>query len=76
MNENRRKFLKIVLIGSASLAVGKIFGPLLSVFLEKSSHVESQKKIRPTAFKTVEDDKTLHFYDDTGAEVLQIDKTE
>lgn len=34
VNEHRRKFLKIVLIGSSSFIVGKILGPVISKFVE------------------------------------------
>lgn len=34
MDKNRRKFLKIILIGSGALIAGKILGPLFSEFLD------------------------------------------
>ena len=70
MDESRRKFLKIILIGSGTLVVGKIFDPLFSKFLDNSS-----TKSEPQAFKVVENKKILSIYDTSGEEVLQIDKS-
>jgi hypothetical protein len=71
VNNNRRKFLKIALIGSASFMAGKILGPALSKFLDGLS-----EKKDPIAYKVAEDKKSLYVYDDSGEEVLQIDKSE
>lgn len=70
MNNNRRKFLKLVLIGGTSLVVGKIFGPFISKFLDGSPNVDHS-----SAFRIAEDKQSLFVYDDSGEEVLQIDKT-
>ncbi len=69
LNEGRRKFVKILLIGGASFMVGKILGPLYSKFSTGSS-----TKKDSTAFKISEDEKSLAIYDSSGAEVLYIDK--
>ncbi len=69
LNEGRRKFVKIVLIGGASFMVGKILGPLYSKFLPGPS-----TKKDSTAFKISEDSKGLSVYDSSGEEVLYIDK--
>ena len=69
MNEDRRKFLKIALIGSASFIVGKILGPLFSKFLDNSS-----SKTSSGSFRIVEDKKVLSIYDNSGEEIFQIDK--
>jgi hypothetical protein len=70
VNNNRRKFLKIVLIGGSSFIVGKVLGPLFSDFFDGST-----AKNDPVAFKVVGDKKTFSVYDDTGEEVLQIDNS-
>jgi len=36
MDENRRKFLKIIFIGSGALLMEKVLGPLFSRFLDSS----------------------------------------
>ncbi len=69
MNKNRRKFLKLVLIGSTAFVAGKVFGPFITKFSSTSQAKAS------SAFRVDEDDQSFLIYDDTGAEVLQIDKT-
>ena len=71
MNSNRRKFLKVVLIGGASFIVGKVLGSLLSKFMDGSS---VKNDSIASSFKFVEDKKSLYVYDISGEEVLQIDK--
>lgn len=78
MNEDRRKFLKIVLIGSASLIVGKILGPLFSGSLNdplaKKDPPKPVQKDSSSPFRVVEDGSSLSIYDNSGEEVFQIDK--
>jgi hypothetical protein len=74
IDKNRRKFLKIILIGGGIFAVGKILGPLFSPTLNSSLTKETEKVInKPTSFKISEKNKTLTIYDKTGEEVFQID---
>jgi hypothetical protein len=69
MDKDRRKFLKIILIGSGTLLAGKVLGPLFSSLLDDSS-----TKNDSTAFKVSEDEKNLSIYDSSGEEIFQIDK--
>lgn len=69
MDTKRRKFLKVLLIGTASFIVGKISGPLLSGFFG-----DSFSKSESTLFRVVENKKRLSVYDDSGEEIFQIDK--
>lgn len=69
MDINRRKFLKIILVGSGAFFADKIFGPLFSKFLN-----EPVIKSDRSAFKVKENKKVLSVYDSSGAEILQIDK--
>ena len=75
MDTNRRQFLKIMLIGSGVLVVGKILSPLFSrssgVMVSENSAVHEEE---PPAFKILEDKRFLSIYDSSGEEVLQIDK--
>jgi len=75
VDTNRRQFLKIMLIGSGVLVIGKILGPLFSrssdVILSENSAVPEEE---PPAFKALEDKRFLSIYDSSGEEVLQIDK--
>lgn len=79
MNEDRRQFLKIALIGSASFILGKIFGPVFSVLLDNTSakadsEEKLKKKIASPAFRVHEDKHILSIYDESGEEIFQIDK--
>lgn len=69
MDNNRRQFLKIILIGSGTFIAGKILGPLLS----GSSRIVSSKN-NSSAFNVLENEQFLSIYDGSGEEVLQIDK--
>lgn len=79
MDNNRRKFIKIMLVGSGAVLAEKIFGPLLSKFWSnslantKNTHASSDK-INFKSFRIAENKKALSIYDGTGEEVLQIDK--
>lgn len=73
MNEGRRKFLKIVLIGGTSFIAGKILGPLFSKFLDSLPTETNSSKVNATAFQVVENRKGLSIYDDAGEEIFQID---
>lgn len=74
MNEDRRKFLKIVLIGGTSFIVGKILGPLFSRFLGSLPAEANSSKVHSTEFHVVENQKRLSIYDNSGEEIFQIDK--
>jgi hypothetical protein len=67
VDKNRRKFLKIVFIGSGVFLVEKIFGPLSSIFLNGS-------KSGLRSFHIVENSERLSIYDKNGEEIFQIDK--
>lgn len=74
MDVERRKFLKIILIGSGTFLVGRVFGPLFSKFLDDSSiDPGSKTKADPVAFHVIKNKDKLSFYDDSGDEVFQID---
>ena len=70
MNKERRKFLKIILIGSGTFIMGKIFSPLFLKFLNNSN---SSAKTNSSTFQIVENKKGLSIYDDYGEEIFQID---
>lgn len=77
IDENRRKFLAVILIGSGTFLVEKVFGPLFSKFLSNSSvQTGLPNKTDLGSFKVVEDQKILSIHDDSGEEVFQIDKKE
>lgn len=63
MDENRRKFLKVMLIGSGAFLAEKIFGPLFSQF----------NKTGFRNFQIVENKEKLSIYDSSGEEIFQID---
>lgn len=76
MNRERRKFLKMLLIGSGAFLVGKVFGPLSSRFLDHPvSNGKDMPKPESKAFRIVEDKKVLSIFDETGEEIFQIDKS-
>lgn len=70
MDINRRKFIKILLIGGASFIVGKTLGPLYSKFFDNTPVVKNDS----TLFKIVENAKELSIFDSSGEEIFQIDK--
>lgn len=75
MNKNRRKFLKIIFIGSGALLMEKVLGPLFSRFVDDSSaKTDSFTKTNSGDFRIIENKKILSVYDSSGEEVLQIDK--
>ncbi len=63
MNQNRRKFLKIVLIGSASFVVAKILGPVVSTLAEHTPQAAGplalEKRASSRKLQVVSDDGTL-----------------
>ena len=74
MDVNRRKFLKITLIGGTAFLVGKVIGPLFSKFINASSDSSaSSARNIPVTFNVVEDKKGLSIYDNFGEEIFQID---
>ncbi|MGD0977362.1 MAG: hypothetical protein ABR875_03670 [Minisyncoccia bacterium] len=80
MDKNRRKFLKILLIGSGTFLVVRIFGPLFSKFLNtslaKNEPLQHIGDNNSTAFRVVNGQKSFSVYDESGEEILQIDKGE
>ncbi len=74
MDENRRKFLKIILIGSGAFLMEKVLTPLFSMFLNDSSaKTGSLNKTGFRDFKIVENKEKLSIYDSSGEEIFQID---
>jgi len=69
VDNNRRNFLKIILIGGGTFIAGKVLGPLFS-----NSLINPPAKDKSSAFKIVEDKKVLSIYDNSGEEIFQIDK--
>lgn len=69
MDKNRRKFLKVTLIGSGVFLANKVLGPLLARLLD-----DSVAKVDSAAFKVRENKKILSVYDSSGEEIFQIDK--
>lgn len=76
MDKNRRKFLKIILIGVGTFFAGKILNPFFSKSLDNSSDKKALSKNKSSTFRVIENKKFLSIYDDSGEEVFQIDKTE
>ena len=74
MDKNRRKFLKIVLIGGGTLLVGKVLNPLFSALDDSSAKIGLPEKTAPKAFHVVENKKIFSIYDNSGEEIFQIDK--
>jgi hypothetical protein len=77
VDKNRRKFLKIMLIGSGAFIAGKVFGPLFSKFLDSpftKTDSLSKSKTGFGNFQIVENEKILSVYDNSGEEIFQIDK--
>ena len=74
MDENRRKFLKIIFIGSGALLMEKVLGPLFSRFLDSSSaKTGSSDKTSFRDFRVVENKIGLSVFDNSGKEIFQID---
>jgi hypothetical protein len=71
VDKNRRKFIKVMLIGGASFITGKILAPLLSKSLNNLDSPRAQND--PVTFNIVENKKTLSVYDNSGEEIFQID---
>ncbi len=68
MDKSRRNFLKVMFLGGGTLIAGKILSPLIGLLDGPSEKKGSE------AFRAAEDDASMSIYDDSGAEVLQIDK--
>lgn len=85
VNQNRRKFLKIILFGSGVLLTERVLGPLYSRFFSDSSDknptrtnslkTNSFNKINTDSgnFSVVRNKDGLSIYDATGEEIFQID---
>ena len=85
MDKNRRKFLKIIFIGSSALLVERILNFSFSGFLNNpsttktnlSTKTDKTDKIDKTdsrSFRVVENKEILSIYDSSGKEIFQIDK--
>lgn len=77
MDTNRRKFLKIILIGSGTFLVGKVLGPMFLRFLDSPpAKTDSLPKTKTSFenFQVVENEKKLSIFDNLGEEIFQIDR--
>jgi hypothetical protein len=74
VDKNRRKFLKIILVGVGAFFVGKVLDPFFSKSTNNSSARKEAIKGKAPVFRVVENNKLLSIYDDSGEEVFQIDK--
>lgn len=75
IDKNRRKFLAVMLIGSGTFLVSKILSPLLSGFLNNSpAKTNLPNKTGFGGFQIAENKKGLSVYDNSGEEILQIDR--
>ncbi|MCX6702766.1 MAG: hypothetical protein NTW60_02775 [Candidatus Wolfebacteria bacterium] len=74
MDISRRKFLKLIFVGSGAFLLEKVMGPLFSKFLDNSSvQTNPPAKTNFRNFKITEDSQILSVYDSSGEEVFQID---
>jgi hypothetical protein len=74
VNESRRKFLKIIFVGSGAVLMERIFGPLYSKFFsDTSAKGDSSAKAVPDNFKVAKNGDGLAIYDSAGEEIFQID---
>jgi hypothetical protein len=75
INRNRRKFLTVILIGSGALLVEKFLTPFFTNFLNgQPIKTNLLDKTGSTGFQVVENKKGLSVYDNSGEEILQIDR--
>ena len=81
MDQDRRKFLKIMFIGSGVLLAERVLGPLYSRFFSDSSAKNSAKTDSANqistgagSFRIVRNNDGLSIYDTTGEEIFQIDE--
>lgn len=76
MNQDRRNFLKIILIGSGAFLVQGIVGPLYSrLFGDSSEKTDSSNEIGNSFenFRIVRNNDGLSIFDKAGQEIFQID---
>lgn len=80
MNTTRRKFLKIIFIGSGAFLLEKVLGPLFSRFSNdapaktvSSDKIALSNKTDFRNFRIIEDKTGLFVYDNSGKEIFQID---
>lgn len=74
MNENRRKFLKTVLVGGGVVLAQKILGPVLhGLTSNPPAKANSSDKGDFANFKVVKGGKGLSIYDSSGEEIFQVD---
>lgn len=75
MDINRRKFLKMLVVGGGVVAAEKFFGPVFSWFSHgASAKTASSLETGFRDFRIVENKNGLSIRDDSGEEILQIDK--
>ncbi|MBI2634975.1 MAG: hypothetical protein HYW79_00270 [Parcubacteria group bacterium] len=73
MDENRRKFLKIILIGGGAILAEKVLTPLFSFLNDSSAKTGLLNKTSFGNFKIVENKEKLSIRDSSGEEIFQID---
>ncbi len=79
MDQERRKFLKVVLVGSGIILTERILGPLYSWFSDNSSEknkietASDETKDTSGDFRVDRNNNSLSIYDDSGQEIFQID---
>ncbi len=74
MDKKRRKFLKLLVVGSGTLVMGQVLSPLLVKLVHPSSEKpKTRTKTSSKTFRVVENKQVLSFYDNSGEEILQID---
>jgi len=74
VDNSRRKFLKIILIGSGIFLADKVFSPLSRLLDTSFTKTDVFSKISPRDFRIIENKKGLSVYDSSGEEIFQIDK--
>lgn len=77
MNEDRRKFLKTILVGGGVILAQKILGPVLhGLATNQPAKINPPKKTADSNFnnfKVVKAKGGLTIYDPAGEEIFQID---
>jgi hypothetical protein len=70
MDLNRRKFLKIIVVGGGTFVAGKLLEPFLKV---PKNELLSRND---STFRMSDDKQSLAVHDENGEEILLIDNTE
>ena len=74
MNESRRQFLKIILVGSGAVLMEKILGPLYHRFFSDfPAKSDPLTKTSSSNFRVAKEGGGLAIYDSSGEQIFQID---